>query len=798
MAFLSSYSYRKSVTLSRASGAVTNYQMKILVGESSGSTGKDVDCGYGCKADFSDVRFTAADGTTLLDYWIESISGITPTQTATIWVEFNSIGTTATTFYLYYGSPSASSVSNGDNTFLLFDHFTGTTINSSKWTMSASPTVSNSLLLMDASTEAIDSIVLFATNTRFRSLLKYASNNAYTQFGFADSGNYTNFYHVNFPTASVINANNRNPYPTETASNLGNNYSNAYNIFEVIRNAATSAIYAVNGTTVATITTSNPSGRSLPIHFLGWNNVTTVDWVFVSQYLSPEPMWGTWGAVELPGSTVSNPVSLPNQFPKIDKVRVYTELTRTITNFTFETFATGTATAAYIGNGTLPKLTGTILPTTWITITDPLNILRIVRNGSSIDISIPLGNALSPVYVAHAITNKIKSYGLWCEFLNCIFNIRSRTVSDTLSIGTPSNNIAGSLGLSAATFTAGGTITNTYAGTATFNSTYLGLTQATYWVKVSGNDIFTVTPGSSNYYKGTVTAKGNFPSANAISYQITVNALQGNMAENGKTFSPTFSVSSTYGDSVPVSCELLYYNHWYEVGNYGVRIKFSEYPFQTGDTFQIDCLPPQTADGTNATATAATAKFIVLSTDGTGITTPTLLNDGVLPLSKGMSISFSSGTFNKGDTFIVNGFGPTYTEVTPIDIGIAGLGEQGAYGFSRLIIKEGAHRLSWCKIGLKTVGAMLDYNYGESMFDMGTLGVNASKNSCELPQTFTADTVPAQMASHVSYMPIDSFIDIGCGSPIFASDFWYFSLQAGLTEATQEFYPAFIVYYNYR
>lgn len=37
MSWLTGWNYRKSITISRASGAVTNYQMKILVGESSGA-----------------------------------------------------------------------------------------------------------------------------------------------------------------------------------------------------------------------------------------------------------------------------------------------------------------------------------------------------------------------------------------------------------------------------------------------------------------------------------------------------------------------------------------------------------------------------------------------------------------------------------------------------------------------------------------------------------------------------------------------------------------------------------------
>jgi len=123
MAWLTGWTYRKSITLARASGVVTNYQMKLLIGESSGATGEDVDCGGHCLSTFNDLRFTTSDGTTLLDYWIESISGTTPNQLATVWIEFNSIGTSDTTFYMYYGNASAEAYSNGVNTFILFDDF---------------------------------------------------------------------------------------------------------------------------------------------------------------------------------------------------------------------------------------------------------------------------------------------------------------------------------------------------------------------------------------------------------------------------------------------------------------------------------------------------------------------------------------------------------------------------------------------------------------------------------------------------------------------------------------------------
>ena len=123
MGWLSGWTYRKSITLSRAGGAVSNYQMQLLVGESSGATGEDVDCGGNCLSTFNDLRFTTSDGETLLDYWIEVITGTTPNQLATVWIEFDSIGTGATTFYMYYGNAGASSYSSGADTFILFDDF---------------------------------------------------------------------------------------------------------------------------------------------------------------------------------------------------------------------------------------------------------------------------------------------------------------------------------------------------------------------------------------------------------------------------------------------------------------------------------------------------------------------------------------------------------------------------------------------------------------------------------------------------------------------------------------------------
>lgn len=334
MAWLNGWDNRKSITLSRASGAVTNYQMKLLLGESSGATGEDVDCGALCATDFDDIRFTASDGTTLLDYWIESVTGTTPNQLATIWIEFNSIGTGATTFFMYYGNSGAAAVSNGANTFPFFDHFDGASLNTGIWTLGdGSVTQSSSIgRLVWVSTSDYTQIygkTTFGANYRFRSLCKYAANNVYASFGFQNTSVCGAIFQTNYLTASVLNSLNRNPYPTETAGNLGNVGHNAYNIFDIKRNSTVSDIYSINDIVVSTLSTNVPS-TAVPPWYEGYEQNVYIDWVFVSQYLATEPVWGSWGSVEnevielIPSTSITPTLFAPTTVPWQESIPLLT------------------------------------------------------------------------------------------------------------------------------------------------------------------------------------------------------------------------------------------------------------------------------------------------------------------------------------------------------------------------------------------------------------------------------------------------------------------------------------------
>jgi|GEM_PF-4593451 len=83
--WLSGWSYRKSHVINGASGAGTNYQIKIIAHYGSGTdSGEDVYLNGHCRADFGDVRFTDDDCVTLLDYWMESY---TAGDNALFWVK---------------------------------------------------------------------------------------------------------------------------------------------------------------------------------------------------------------------------------------------------------------------------------------------------------------------------------------------------------------------------------------------------------------------------------------------------------------------------------------------------------------------------------------------------------------------------------------------------------------------------------------------------------------------------------------------------------------------------------------
>lgn len=177
--FLNGWIYRKALSLSRPSGVLTNYPVMIKVHRSSGTdNGSDVYVGTKCLANYNDIRFTLPNGV-VLDHWVEMVDS--PRGFAVIWVEFDTIGTGQTNFYMYYGNGGSGDVSNGLEVFTLFDDFNSGSLDTNKWqTVNGNNiSISNGVLSIvpyNSSETSCWTKDKFGQGYAFRTKMKYSDN----------------------------------------------------------------------------------------------------------------------------------------------------------------------------------------------------------------------------------------------------------------------------------------------------------------------------------------------------------------------------------------------------------------------------------------------------------------------------------------------------------------------------------------------------------------------------------------------------------------------------------------------
>ncbi len=117
MAFLKYWKYRKKLTVSAGAGVpADSYQLSITTKFASGTdSGATLYLAGKCKTDFSDIRFTSADGETLFAYWLRSK---VDSDTAVFWVKIPLNLNSNADIYIYYGNSWAASLSSQIDTFV--------------------------------------------------------------------------------------------------------------------------------------------------------------------------------------------------------------------------------------------------------------------------------------------------------------------------------------------------------------------------------------------------------------------------------------------------------------------------------------------------------------------------------------------------------------------------------------------------------------------------------------------------------------------------------------------------------
>lgn len=277
------WKFYQEITLSSSEG-LDDYQVQFTINRSEGtSSGSNIYVGTKCLETYADIRFVNALGEDL-PYFIYSSTS----STATIWVKVDHIGS-GTKIYVYYGNSTATAVSDGISTFLLFDDFStysgsGDANFLSKWTVAAgSCSITGGILTVNASGSIVKSATAFGVNTAAHLKVNVASMSVYSSFGYtaqAPSTGYA-FFYTNFTTASTMNF--------ITAANATNSSTNcssqsaAYHNYEVQRGGTSNVKAYIDGSLKATHTSNFPTGQEV-IYFYAQSQNVLVDHIFVRAY----------------------------------------------------------------------------------------------------------------------------------------------------------------------------------------------------------------------------------------------------------------------------------------------------------------------------------------------------------------------------------------------------------------------------------------------------------------------------------------------------------------------------------
>lgn len=303
------YTYFKEVAVNHTDDAAQNlYQMKLLVGESSGAAGEQVDCEGHCLSTFNDLWFQGldADGTTIvdLDYWIESITGTTPNQLATIWVEVHYIPAHPdnTTVWMSYGKAGASAASSGTSTFVDFsngdDYATAWTASGGTWSQQVGYIRG---ILGSSAAGTLTRTSKTISDGRLRAKIVQSSDAADhapgTNIFFRGDGASTGYQlgQTDLSSGNKIEANSIGDWtnwggntPIAKAIALGTAY-----ILDVHTKGNTSG-GSHDDTVVTDGTTSAHTSGGFGIRL--YEVTSYVYWFFQANYTTNEPTWGTWSS----------------------------------------------------------------------------------------------------------------------------------------------------------------------------------------------------------------------------------------------------------------------------------------------------------------------------------------------------------------------------------------------------------------------------------------------------------------------------------------------------------------------
>jgi len=365
--------------------------------------------------------------------------------------------------------------------------------------------------------------------------------------------------------------------------------------------------------------------------------------------------------------------------------------------------------------------------------------------GPSTYITLVSGTDLDPRFVAKDVSEKLHGLGLvggyphsQCVWEDGKLKIYSGSLGSgsSVSVTSGTNTAHIKLGFGSISDPGGGVISNGYAGGVVVSGTYNGFFDEMYHI-IMNKEVQVGTPskGGTNNYTGTITVGGIFTyDGEDRTYSIEIDVTNGTTMGAGSGNVPTMEWNSEGGfDDSSAPVELLYPNYWYNVGVYGLKVKFTDSVFNNcadpNYAWTIACTKALNVEGSNPQAPAGTAKYVWASTRGDDATAAvsTELNDYTILGSRGLYIKFTGGgNFTAGDEYriICKPPQPASYNITNLNFGNVTVSTNSSIKPVIFEMMSGGVEISTVKFGLQSDGSFSHHDQGDidTKFHFGTVG----------------------------------------------------------------------------
>lgn len=319
--------YRKAVQISNSNGAdLTDFQVAITLDTVSLITAGKM------QGDCDDLRITDQNGQ-ILPHWIEENNPGCNNAATKVWVKIPTVhkGANATTVYAYYGNAQAENAENGDNVFEFFDDFSGSSLDTNKWTeeirgSGGIVSVSNGEALLSPTPNTISSANLKSLSTFTNNIIielrrKQATNTNYLDFSLASGsivdtgGGTSSWWHTSAQSGycwlyqpSTSDGIRRMPSSGSSValdSGALNINTSSYAVHKMAYGSAGELLWVIDDIQKRSATDTNFLSNEKFIlisqgeYTNGAGDTQYVDYVFVRQYATSDPIAGTPAAEEI-------------------------------------------------------------------------------------------------------------------------------------------------------------------------------------------------------------------------------------------------------------------------------------------------------------------------------------------------------------------------------------------------------------------------------------------------------------------------------------------------------------------